>query len=156
MQEQIMPSGLKITQLNEGTGETPNLGDEAVVHYILHLGKGTCSSNYDYDKCSYVDDLVDSTYDEMYNPEGPKVFIVGKETPKDELYTDGDCIEGISEALLGMKEGGKCRLVIPTDMAYGEEGASSFHSFHGYRTPPGKDLDIVIELVEVRRREDNV
>ena len=103
-----------------------------------------------------MDELVDSTYDELYNPEGPKIFIVGKETPKDELYTDGDCIEGISDALIQMKEGAKCRLQIPTDLAYGNEGASSFHSFHGYRTPPGKDLDIVIELVEVRRRNLDV
>ena len=46
-----------------------------------------------------------------------------------------------------MRFGGKSRVLIPSELAYGVEGGSSFHTFHGYRTPPNRDLDMVIELV---------
>ena len=77
-------------------------------------------------------------------------FVVGNETPKDEVYRKGDSIKGLDEALLDMRVSGKRKLLVPPDLAYGGEGASSFHTFHGYRTPPNSGLEITIELVEIK------
>ena len=150
----IKENGLKIETLKEGTGDFPTKGDTVLMHYILYLGTGVSSAFYDYDKHCYIDDLVDSTYEDIpMRPAGPIKIIIGSETPKDSLYSEGDSIEGISEALLSMRPGSKCRLLIPSHLAYGEEGASSFHSFHGYRTPPYRGLDMIVELLEIKKRD---
>ena len=142
-------SGLKIETLQEGVGDLPNTGDTVMIHYILYLGAGVSSSLYDYDTHCYVDELVDSTYEGPIA--GPKKIIIGAETPKDSLYSEGDSISGLSEALLTMRTGSKSRLLIPPELAYGEEGGSSFHTFHGYRTPPHRSLDMVVELLEIQQ-----
>ena len=138
-------SGLQIQEIVEGSGTSPKAGDRVLINYILHLGTGVSSSNYDYDKLCYIDDQIDSTYEPPFN--APIEIVIGTETKKDGLYSKGDSIAGINEALLGMRFGGKSRLLIPSELAYGVEGGSSFHTFHGYRTPPNRDLDMVIELV---------
>ena len=43
-------SELKIEVLEQGSGEKPKKGDTVSMHYILYLGDGVSSSNYDYDK----------------------------------------------------------------------------------------------------------
>tara|TARA_Y100000310_G_scaffold341948_1_gene443024 strand:- start:793 stop:1245 length:453 start_codon:yes stop_codon:yes gene_type:complete len=142
-------SELEVEVLTEGTGDKPKSGDTVSMHYILYLGDGVSSSNYDYDKKCYVDEQVDSTYDaEMFG--GPIDITIGKHTPKDQIYSKGDSIEAFDKALVNMSVGTKCRLTVPPEFAYGSEGASSFHTFHGYRTPPYKGFDIVIELVEIK------
>ena len=142
-------SELKVEVLTEGSGAKPKKGDTVSMHYILYLGDGVSSSNYDYDKKCYVDDQVDSTYDlEMFS--GPIDITIGQHTPKDTIYSKGDSIEAFDQALVNMSTGSKCRLTVPHELAYGSEGASSFHTFHGYRTPPYKGFDIVIELVEIK------
>ena len=144
------PSGLKHAVIEEGQGPRPKIGDTVSVHYKLYLGKGTTTSLYDYDSEEYVDQICDSTYDESNPFSGPVNLTVGSETPKDEVYRKGDSIKGLDEALLDMRVGGKRKLLVPPDLAYGSEGASSFHTFHGYRTPPNSGLEITIELVEIK------
>ena len=43
-------NGLQMETLIEGNGIKPSLGDTVLIHYILYLGDGVSSSNYDYDK----------------------------------------------------------------------------------------------------------
>jgi FKBP-type peptidyl-prolyl cis-trans isomerase 2 len=149
MQMTETTSGLKMATLLEGHGEQPKVGDTVLIHYEIWVGEGVTSSNYDYEKEAYIDQIYDSTYNEgPYS--GPVEIIIGDATPKDEIYTRGESIAGLDEALLQMKVGGKVALDIPPHLAYGEEGASSFHTFHGYRTPPTKNLRCNIELMEVR------
>jgi peptidylprolyl isomerase len=145
-------SGLEIETITVGEGPNPDVGDTVMIHYELHLGTGTSSSLYDYDKQCYIDNQIDSTYEEPFA--APIKIIVGAETAKDGLYSEGDSIKGLDEALLEMKVGGKKRLIIPSDLAYGSEGGSSFHTFHGYRTPPYRNLDLVVELVEIKKEEE--
>ena len=54
-----------------------------------------------------------------------------------------------------MKVGGKRKLHIPAKLAYGELGASSFHTFHGYRTPPNRSMDIIVELIEIKEAKES-
>jgi len=141
---------LDIEILKEGTGLVPSTGDTVLMHYELWMARGSTSSDYDYDNKKYVDELYDSTYDERNPFSGPIEITIGKETPKDCTYSKGDSIRGIDEALLTMKVGGKRALVIPPELAYGKEGASSFHAFHGYRVPPNQPIKCNIELVAIK------
>lgn len=53
----------------------------------------------------------------------------------------GSVIEGWDQGLLGMRVGGVRRLVIPSDMAYGENAAGSI--------PANSDLVFVVKVLEV-------
>ena len=150
MELKTKESGLKFAVIVEGAGPQPAAADTVLMHYEIWVGEGVTSSNYDHGNEVYVDFLYDSTYDEENPFNGPVEIIIGAETPKDEVYQRGQSIAGLDEALLKMKVGGKVALDIPPHLAYGEEGASSFHTFHGYRTPPHKSIRCNIELVEIK------
>jgi|TARA_Y100000310_G_scaffold101532_1_gene99633 FKBP-type peptidyl-prolyl cis-trans isomerase len=143
-------TGLVIETLEAGTGETPSVGDRVLVHYEIWVGEGVTTSQYNEETNTYENAIYDSTYDESNPFNGPIEIVVGRPTPEDEVYTVGDSIKGLDEALLRMKVGGKLGLMIPPDLGYGALGASSFHSFHGYRQPPGMAIRCNIELVEVK------
>ena len=146
-------SGLKYEVLKETTGEVPQLGQTVNMHYELWSGEGVTTSNYDYDNKEYLDSIYDSTYDEANPFSGPIEITIGQRTPKDEVYTKGESIDGLDEALLGMRVGEKRALLIPSSLGYGPEGGSSFHTFHGYRTPPNKQIRCNIELTSIKEEE---
>lgn len=58
-------------------------------------------------------------------------------------FTVGGVIEGWNEGLQLMREGGEARLIIPSELAYGESGAPP-------RIPPNSNLIFDIELIEVQ------
>jgi len=147
--EIIKESGLRMIEVAVGEGETPTLGQKVSIHYEIFFGEGTSTSNYDEATETYIDTLYDSTYEDKPFS-GPIDIIIGTSTPKDDIYTRGQSIKGFDEALLEMKVGCKRKLFIPADLAYGAEGASSFHTFFGYRIAPNRDLACTIELVEIK------
>ena len=110
----LTASGLSITELEVGDGAVAGPGQTVVVDY-----RGTLESGKEFD----------SSYGR-----GPFSFPLGA----------GRVIKGWDEGVAGMKVGGKRRLVIPPDLAYGTRGA-------GGVIPPNATLIFEVELLDIRK-----
>ena len=91
---QVTASGLRITDLEVGTGAEASSGQTVVVHY-----RGTLEDG--------------SQFDASYDRGTPFSFPLGA----------GRVIKGWDEGVQGMKVGGKRKLVIPPELGYGARGA---------------------------------
>ena len=86
-------SGLQYEELAPGQGKTAQAGDQVQVHYTGWLADGT-------------------KFDSSLDRNKAFVFMLGK----------GMVIKGWDEGVAGMKPGGKRKLLIPGDLAYGSRG----------------------------------
>jgi FKBP-type peptidyl-prolyl cis-trans isomerase len=111
--ERVTESGLRITDLVIGDGPEARSGQTVIVNY-----RGTLENGKEFD----------SSYGR-----GPFSFPLGA----------GRVIRGWDEGVAGMQVGGKRKLVIPSDLAYGERGA-------GGVIPPNATLIFEVELLEIR------
>jgi FKBP-type peptidyl-prolyl cis-trans isomerase len=105
---------LKKTDLKVGGGKTAKAGDKVTVNYRGSLTNGT-------------------VFDESYKRGQPFTFTLG----------GGEVIQGWDEGVAGMKEGGKRKLVIPGDLAYGPNPPP------GAPIPPNATLVFEVELLKV-------
>ena len=121
-----VPKGLEVETLVEGTGDAPELGDIAFVKYVGSLPDGT-----EFDRS-------------QPNPFPPGVFPEGTPFPLEE----GAMIPGFLNGLLQTREGGKYRIEIPSDQAYGADPQP------GSPIPPNNDLIFEVEVVEVMSRAE--
>ncbi len=108
----VSDTGLKITDLVIGDGAEAKAGSNVLVNYRGTLEDGT---------------EFDSSYGRA-----PFPFPLGA----------GRVIKGWDEGVQGMKIGGKRRLVIPPQLAYGSRGA-------GNVIPPNATLIFEVELIEI-------
>jgi peptidylprolyl isomerase len=107
-------SGLKYLDETVGTGAEAKAGNKVTVHYTGTLKDGT-------------------QFDSSRTRNKPFVFKLGV----------GKVIKGWDEGVAGMKVGGKRKLVIPSDLAYGKEGT-------GGVIPPDAELTFEVELLDVK------
>jgi peptidylprolyl isomerase len=108
-------TGLGIIDIEAGTGETPAPGQTLVVHYTGWLSENGTK--------------FDSSLD--------------RGTPFEFALDAGQVIAGWDEGLATMKVGGKRRLIIPADLAYGEQGRPP-------TIPANAELTFDIELLEIK------
>jgi FKBP-type peptidyl-prolyl cis-trans isomerase len=111
----VDPGPAKLQTIDDvvGTGAAAQAGDTVRVHYTGTLMNGT---------------KFDSSRD--------------RGTPFDFKLGESAVIKGWDQGVVGMKVGGKRRLVIPQDLAYGEDGRAP-------EIPPKAGLKFDIELLEL-------
>jgi ketosteroid isomerase-like protein len=106
-------SGLKYFDLVIGTGESPKVGQTVIVHYTGTFENGT-------------------KFDSSFDRGQPIPFPIGV----------GRVIKGWDEGLMTMKVGGKRKLIVPPDLAYGARGRQGI--------PPNTTLIFEVELIGVQ------
>jgi peptidylprolyl isomerase len=109
------PSTLGIEDLTAGSGATAGAGQEVSVHYV-----GVSWS-------------TGRQFDASWDRGEPFSFRLGA----------GQVIRGWDEGVAGMQVGGRRRLTIPPDLAYGSRGA-------GGVIGPGETLVFVVDLLGVQ------
>ena len=106
-------SGLKYIDVKVGDGKDAKKGDDVVVHYTGTFKDG-------------------KKFDSSRDRNMPFTFELGA----------GMVIKGWDEGVAGMKVGGKRKLIIPYDLAYGEKGRGPI--------PPKAELHFDVELLNVK------
>ncbi len=104
------PSLFRAEDIVVGSGDPAVAGDSLTVHYIGALENG-------------------QVFDNSYTRGEPYTFRLGA----------GTVIRGWDQGLVGMRVGGKRRLIIPPDLAYGSQGKPPI--------PPNATLHFEIELI---------
>jgi peptidylprolyl isomerase len=109
-----LEGGLKVQDLAVGTGKEAKAEDTIAVNYVGYLENG-------------------QKFDSSYDRKKPFILQVGV----------GQVIKGWDLGIIGMKEGGKRRLFIPSALGYGEQGA-------GNVIPPNANLIFDVELLSIK------
>ena len=109
----FIPARVVKEDLLVGKGAAAESGQDIVVHYVGWLENG-------------------QQFDSSRARRDPLDFALGA----------GDVIKGWDEGIAGMKVGGKRKLTIPAELAYGDQGC-------GGVIPPQATLIFEVELLEV-------
>ena len=120
-----MPKGVEVETLATGSGPSPSATDVVFVRYKGMLNDGT---------------VFDESQDIPLPVDG--IFPEGSPLPLDRM------LPGFSQGAQQMRKGGKYRMTIPADLAYGAEPPE------GAPIPPNSDLVFEVELVDFMSQED--
>jgi FKBP-type peptidyl-prolyl cis-trans isomerase len=107
------PSGLKYLDETIGSGPQVKAGDTVTVNYIGTLENGT-------------------KFDSSFDRNQPFTTQIGV----------GQVIKGWDEGIIGMRAGGKRKLIIPPDLGYGNQPAGSI--------PPNSTLIFEVDLLSIK------
>jgi len=108
-----MKNGIKYKDIKIGNGEVVKQGQKLNVFYVGQLE----------DKSIFDKSILSPGFD----------FVLGK----------GEVIKGWDEGVKGMKVGGKRRLIIPSNLAYGKTGTDGI--------PPNSTLTFTIEIKKINK-----
>ncbi len=107
-------ANLKVDELQQGSGAEAVAGKTVSVHYTGWLTNG-------------------NKFDSSRDRGQPIEFVLGR----------GMVIKGWDQGVTGMKVGGRRKLTIPPELAYGDRGA-------GAAVPPQSTLLFDVELIDVK------
>jgi FKBP-type peptidyl-prolyl cis-trans isomerase FkpA len=113
-------NNLEVTDLTHGAGAAVAAGQYAIVQYTGWLYEPSAP------------DHKGKEFDSSLKSGAPFRFQLGS----------GQVIKGWDQGVAGMQIGGKRRLIIPSDLAYGDRGA-------GDVIPPGATLVFDVDLVGI-------
>ncbi|MGH2485394.1 MAG: FKBP-type peptidyl-prolyl cis-trans isomerase [Ktedonobacterales bacterium] len=108
------PSGLQYVDVVQGGGAEAQSGQRVTVHYTGWLTNGV-------------------KFDSSRDRNDPFQFALG----------GGQVIQGWDQGVVGMREGGQRRLIIPASLGYGARGAAG-------AIPPNATLIFDVELLKAR------
>ena len=109
--------------------------ESGLAYKILAEGKGATPKATDTVKVHYHGTLTDGT-----------VFDSSKQRGQPVTFPLNRVIKGWTEGVQKVKEGGKIKLVIPSELAYGDNGAPP-------KIPGGATLVFEVELIEIVKEE---
>ena len=110
----------------------PPKGPKELVKEDVVVGWGPVAKDGDKVKVHYTGTLFNGTQFDSSVGKAPFSFELGK----------GNVIKGWDQGVPGMKVGGKRKLTIPSDLAYGEAGSEP-------KIPPNSPLKFDVELLEI-------
>jgi len=126
-----LDSGLKYFDDSLGTGREVMTDELVTVHFSGWIIQDTSN-----------------LFSDWTNEELRKAAMIGnsklRNQPVKFVVGTNSFIKGVDEAVIGMKIGGIRTIIIPSDLAYGEEGIGPI--------PPNSDLKLVVELLDVKER----
>jgi peptidyl-prolyl cis-trans isomerase A (cyclophilin A) len=129
----VLPSGLKVISIKDGIGVKPTIGSKVLVYYAGYFTSG---------------DLFDSNIKEiaqLYGKYDERRDQMGGYKPIPMDYSpDAALIAGFKEGLQQMNFGDKVLLIIPSHLAYGEQGSRGV-------IPPNTDLLFELEILEDKK-----
>ena len=109
------PTKLVKEEIVRGKGKAAKKGDDVEMQYVGVLYEGG------------------TEFDASWNTGQPFPFKLG----------GGEVIKGWDQGIVGMKKGGRRKLIIPPDLAYGPEGQPP-------TIPPDATLVFVVDLLEIK------
>jgi len=124
-----MESGLKFLDDSLGTGKEVKPNDLVTIHFEGWTVMDTSNlfGNWSADQQRSMNSIGSSKIRNQ-----PVKFVLGT----------GSFIKGSDEGLIGMKVGGRRTVIIPSELAYGEQGIGPI--------PPNTDLKLVVEVLDTR------
>lgn len=108
------PQELVVDDLEEGDGQAAATGDELSVHLVVR-GWGAAT---------------------------PALSTWERGQPRTVALGEGEVVDGLEQGLSGMRVGGRRRLLVPAELAYGDRGAPGIEA--------GQAVEITVDLLEVR------
>ncbi len=126
-----LDSGLKYFDDSLGTGREVMQDELVTIHFS-----------------GWVITDTSNLFSDWTNDELRKTAMIGnsklRTQPVKYVVGTNSFITGVDEGIVGMKIGGIRTIIIPANLAYGEEGIGPI--------PPNSDLKLVVELIDVKER----
>lgn len=120
-----LPAQIKLETIKAGTGPNPTVGEVVFVKYTGSLADGT-----------------------VFQKSPDQQFPIGGILPDGVPLEVGGTVPGFTQGLLQMQKGGRYKLHIPAEKAYGAKPPE------GSDIPANADLDFVIEVVAMMPKQE--
>ena len=130
----VLPSGLKIISIKSGSGVKPKTGSKVQVYYAGYFTTGDLFDSNVKDVA-----IIHDKYNRVREQRGGYKPVPMGYSP------DAQLIPGFREGLQQMNYGDKVIILVPSHLAYGEQGSRGV-------IPPNSDLIFELEIVDDQKK----